>query len=62
MTVKRHRRDGVGEVKDMLRNCTVRALPRWSPTRVLDTPMELSLVSEWRLLDDVCLFMQGFYY
>ena len=20
-------------------NCTVRALPRWSPTRVLDTPM-----------------------
>jgi len=22
-----------------MENCTVRALPRWSPTRVLDTPM-----------------------
>ena len=24
---------------EIMRNCTVRALPRWSPTRVLDTPM-----------------------
>ena len=24
---------------DKSENCTVRALPRWSPTRVLDTPM-----------------------
>ena len=25
--------------KVVIKNCTVRALPRWSPTRVLDTPM-----------------------
>ena len=27
--------------ENLMKNCTVRALPLWSPTRVLDTPMDL---------------------